>query len=152
MIYIGNTQQHLKDRMGQHFSEVQNLVKKGKGSDSFAKHFATHFKEDDKVARSDVREITKTEVLWQGNAISYMKLFGRLSCLLCMKERLEIIKMAKEEPENLINSRGEIYGACRHKTKFHRYMRQTTSTDNGVTQKELQSVTLGEKLKIGELT
>ena len=52
-----------------------------------------------------------------------------------MKERLEILKFSdKNKNQNkLINTCGEIYGACRHKTRFHRYtMNNTTSTDDGV--------------------
>ena len=38
-----------------------------------------------------------------------------------MKERLEIMKAIKHEPGRLINSKNELYGACRHKPRFHRY-------------------------------
>ena len=41
--YIGNTQQKLKQRMSQHFSEIKNMVNADKLSDSFAKHFASLF-------------------------------------------------------------------------------------------------------------
>ena len=33
--------------MNQHFADVKNLVNDGDFSDSFAKHFASHFKNDD---------------------------------------------------------------------------------------------------------
>ena len=46
--YIGNTQQHLKNRMNQHFSELINLVNKSETSDYFAQHFTSHFPIDDK--------------------------------------------------------------------------------------------------------
>ena len=95
-IYIGNTQQKLKDRMGQHFTDVKNLVEKGKGSDTFVTHLATHFKENTKVARSDVRELTKTEVVWQGNPISCMKSFGKLSCSLWQKKNQRSLSTQEE--------------------------------------------------------
>ena len=38
--YIGNTQNHLKTRFACHYSEVRNLVRTGRKSDSFAEHFA----------------------------------------------------------------------------------------------------------------
>ena len=42
--------------------------------------------------------------------------------------------MGKDEPDKLINSRSEIYGACRHKTRFHRYTKNgLPSTDEGDT-------------------
>ena len=71
----------------------------------------------------------------------HMKSFGKRTCVLCMKERLEILKRSKENPEQLINSRGEIYGACRHKTKFHRFKSSNTKASTGMTarsQKESQ--------------
>ena len=66
-----------------------------------------------------------------------MKTFGKLNCSLCMKERLSIIKALKVDKNlntrNVINSNNEIYGACRHKPKFHRYAcLQITSTDEGL--------------------
>ena len=42
-----------------------------------------------------------------------------------MQERLQIYKALNFEKKNgtdqLINSAYELYGACRHKTRFHRY-------------------------------
>jgi hypothetical protein len=38
---------------------------------------------------------------------------------------------SRNDKENLINSCGEIYGACRHKSRFHRYIMNITSTDDG---------------------
>ena len=49
-----------------------------------------------------------------------------------MKERLEILKQSRKNPDKLLNSNSELYGACRHKTKFHRYTRNMpASTDEG---------------------
>ncbi len=131
--YIGNTQQKLKERMQQHFSDTARLCNDGVKSDSFAAHFASHFNDtDEDVARRMVRDIVDMEVVWQGNAISCMKSFGKLSCRLCMKERLEILKQSRKNPDKLLNSNSELYGACRHKTKFHRYTRNMpASTDEG---------------------
>ena len=38
-----------------------------------------------------------------------------------MKERIEIYKAKKRQPQRLINSCNELYGACRHRPVFHRY-------------------------------
>ena len=38
-----------------------------------------------------------------------------------MKERLQILTHLRKYPKLTINSNHELYGACRHKTKFHRY-------------------------------
>jgi GIY-YIG catalytic domain len=41
--YIGNTQQHFKKRMQQHFNDVKKLHQLGVKSDLYAKHFANQF-------------------------------------------------------------------------------------------------------------
>lgn len=130
--YIGNTQQKLKKRMEQHFGETTKLVNDGEKSDSFAAHFASHFLDQEQDARrQDIRNMVDMEIVWQGDAISCMKSFGQLNCRLCMKERLEILKQTRKYPDKLLNSKSELYGACRHKTKFHRLEMNTASTDDG---------------------
>lgn len=83
-------------------------------------------------------KLTTVSILWQGKPISKMKTFGRLNCVLCMKEKLEIIKANNVDKNlklrKLVNSSNEIYGACRHWPKFHRFaISQTSSTDVGLT-------------------
>ena len=85
--YIGNTQQKLKERMNAHFNETKQLVNDNILSDSFAKHFAGHFVNNERIARGDVRNITKIEILWQGKPISSIKTFKKLNCNLCTKEK-----------------------------------------------------------------
>ena len=50
-----------------------------------------------------------------------------------MKERLLILKALgdKMDKKRLINSNNELYGACRHKPKFHRYTTYNSSADEG---------------------
>ena len=50
-----------------------------------------------------------------------------------MKERLAILDALgdNEGKKRLINSNNEVYGACRHKPKFHRFTHYTSSTDDG---------------------
>ena len=43
-----------------------------------------------------------------------------------MKERLMILTQTKKDPTKVINSSNELYGACRHKPRFHRYPETTT--------------------------
>ena len=38
-----------------------------------------------------------------------------------MNEKTEIMKAIQNEPGRLINSKNELYGACRHTPRFHRY-------------------------------
>ena len=120
--YIGATQQNAKDRMSGHFSDVRNLVCKDVRSDSYAFHFSQFFdKYDDIPTPSKLRRMTSFKILWQGKIISLMKSFGTHNCRLCMKERLFILRTHSKDPGKLINSCNEIYGACRHKSSFHRY-------------------------------
>ena len=43
MFYIGNTQNKVKDRIKLHLNESKNLIYNASKSDSFARHFASHF-------------------------------------------------------------------------------------------------------------
>ena len=84
-----------------HFADTRSLINNGIILDTFAKHFASHFKtnEDKKnknkkdlVSIGQIRKLAKVSILWQGKPISNMKTFGKLNCSLCMKERLSKIK------------------------------------------------------------
>jgi GIY-YIG catalytic domain len=145
-IYIGNTQQHFKKRMQQHFNDVRKLHSQGDKSDSYAKHFAEQFLNFESVSPNLQRGSISCSILWQGNPINVVKTFGTTNCALCNKERIEILKQSKKDPKILINSCNEIYGACRHKPRFHRYKSRTPSTDESlidekVTPTNLQSTT-----------
>ena len=115
--------------MNGHFAEARNQINKGMVADSFAGHFASHFKEkegmNNQVSSGDVSKITKVRILWQGIPVYRMKTFGKINCNLCMMERLENIEAMRgdrlNDDKKLINSSNEFYGVCRHKTKFHRY-------------------------------
>jgi hypothetical protein len=135
--YIGNTQRTVKKRIQEHVSEVKNKVVKGESSDSFANHFCKFIPKPSPGDKIKVQEHLnyKVKILWKGDPISCMKSFGKKSCKLCMKERLAIIKAIYQNKKQVINSCNEIYGSCRHKTHFHRYIKQpksTASTDESI--------------------
>jgi hypothetical protein len=140
-VYIGNTQQHFKWRMQQHFNDVKKLHQHGLKSDSYAKHFANQLSNFDNLTPALQRNSITCKVLWQGNPINVVKTFGTPNCALCNKERLEILKQSRKNPESLINSCNEIYGACRHNPKFHRYLSRIPSTDES---NEDERVTLNQ--------
>jgi hypothetical protein len=53
-----------------------------------------------------------------------------------MRKRIEILCMIRQEEWKIINNCNEIYGACRHKTRFHSFLKEhtnvkNTSTDEG---------------------
>ena len=132
-VYTGNTQQKFKVRMTQHLNEICALVNKDKTSDSFAKYFATHFQNRQaKLTAGEACKYVEVSILWQGKPISCNKSFGKLNCYLCMKERLEILKLSRYDPAIIINNSLEFYGACRHRPRFHRYPTNCTphSTDD----------------------
>ena len=94
-------------------------------------NFAQHFKmkmmkgEIKKAKTCDVRKLVKMSILWEGNAISCNKSFGKINCQLCMSERISILTQIKSDFKNgtnrSINTNSEIYGSCRHRPKFHRF-------------------------------
>jgi hypothetical protein len=134
--YIGQTQQKLKDWIGQHLNDVKKLITKGIKSDSFASHFANHCKKETKPTNDELRRMMKVKIIWQGNAISCMKSFGKLNCSLCMRKRIKILRTICQEEWKIINTCNEIYGACQQKTRFHRFLNKhtnvkNTSTDEG---------------------
>ena len=128
-IYIGNTQQYFKKRIGAHLSDVKRLVLEGKKSDSFANHFASLCNSDTKPSAKTLRAKMEFSILWQGKPVSVKNSFGKKSCYLCMKERTHILKGMYSNTHSLINNNSEIYSSCRHKTRFHRFPNNSTGTD-----------------------
>jgi hypothetical protein len=79
------------------------------------------------------RKMMKVKIVWQENAISCMKSFGKLNCSLCMRERIEILSTIRQEEWRIINHCKEIYGACRHNTKLYRFLKEHTDVKNTTT-------------------
>ncbi len=134
--YIGQTQQKLKDWVGQHLNNVKKLVTKGVKLDSFASHCTNHCKKEVKPTSNELCKMMKVKIVWQGNTISCMKSFGTMNCSLCMRERIEILRTICQEEWKIINHCNKIYGACWHKMRFHRFLKEhtnvkNTSTDDG---------------------
>ena len=130
--YIGNTGKSYKERMQGHFNDVKKLVERGESSDTYAAHFGEQLQNFKTVNPNKQRNSITGSIIWQGNPISAVKTFGTAHCVLCNKERLEILKRLKENPDSLINSCNEIYGGCRHRPKFHRFKQQYPSTDDSI--------------------
>ena len=119
--------------MTQHLSKICSLVNNDKTSDSFTKHFATHFNNrTNKLTAGEARKNMNVSIVWYVKPIACNKPFRKLNCSLCMKERLEILRLSNHDPAMIINSFAEFYGACRHKPRFHRYLTNCTphSTDD----------------------
>ena len=86
----------MKARMTKHYGEACTFANTGKQADTFARHFGQHALEEKDPSRlvtaGDIRKFVRMEIMWQGSIISCMKTFGKLSCKLCMQERIEIHK------------------------------------------------------------
>ena len=117
-LYVVNTQNYQK-RMEQHFQDVAQKSMNDKNSDSFADHFAKHFTQ--KPSPQQCREIMSFEIIYTVNHVGSMKTWGKSSCTICMKERIEIIDNSQRRYSRLINACSEVYGAYRHIPIFHRF-------------------------------
>lgn len=133
--------------MNQHFTDAKDLINNDELSNSFAKHFASHFQDKKHTSRGDVRNITNVEIVWQGNPMSSIKTFRNLNCNPCTKERLEIYKAMQLDQKNnsklFINSLNELYGGCRHSPKFHGYC--------NICPESADEAIAAEKLKNGQI-
>ena len=81
--------------MEQHFQDVAQKVANNKNSDSFADNFAKHFTQ--KPSPQESRKIMSFDILSTVNPIGSMKNWGKSSCTLCMKERIEIIDNSRRK-------------------------------------------------------
>jgi len=112
--YIRNTQQHLKTRINQHINNIVKLKNKNIISDSFTQYFIKHFKHDNKIKASDVRNLLDIKVIRKLKPVDVVKTFGSLECKLYIKERIKIIKLKLFccSLHKYINRNMEIYRAC----------------------------------------
>ena len=118
-IYIANTQQNLKKRMDGHFSDLLRLFKNGQKSDSFAAHFEQHFNTN--TSSTDPRKYMTFKAAKQLNPIGAMKTFTKPDSDFFIEERLTMLKKLRDKCVTIMNKNLDIYGACRHKTTFHRF-------------------------------
>ena len=75
--------------MEQHFQDVNQKFINDNNLDSFAAYFAKNFIQ--KQSLQQCRKIMSQERPSTINPIGFIKNWGKLSCTLCMKERIEII-------------------------------------------------------------
>jgi hypothetical protein len=119
--------------MQQHLQSIQNLRIKGERSSSLADHFEEVLpREFGKPKAEDLRNTTpmSISILWQGDPLVVNETFMTNKCRLCEKEKIEIVKSLRREPKKVINACLEIYGACRHKPKFHQFSKRPPDTED----------------------
>ena len=119
--------EHSKKRAEQHFQDVAQKFGNNKNSDSFAAHFAKHFTQ--KPSPQQCRKIMSFDILSTVNPIGSMETWDKLSCTLCMKERIEIIDNSWRRYSRIINACSEVYGSWRHIPIFHRFTQHWWSSD-----------------------
>ena len=119
--------EHSKKRTEQHFQDVAQKFANNKNLDYFAAPFAKKFTQ--KPSPQECSEIMSFDILSTVNPMGSMKTWGKSSCTLCMKERIEIIDNSQKRYSRIINDCSEVYGACRHITRFHRFTQHWWSSD-----------------------
>ena len=77
------------------------------------------------TSRTDLRKCMTFEAVKQLNPIGAMKSLTKPNLNLCTEERLTILKKLRDKNVTLLNKNSAIYGACRHKTTFHRFCLST---------------------------
>ena len=122
-IYIGNTRQTLKKIIDGHLSDLLRLLKNGQKADSFSVQFEQHF--NTATSRTDLRKYMTLKVVKQLNPIGLMKTFTKPNCNICIQECLTILEKLRDKRVTIMNNNSEIYGACQHKTTFHRFCLST---------------------------
>ena len=120
-VYVLNTQNTLKNRLEQNFQDVAQKVQLDKNLDTSAAHSAQNF--DQNPTPQQCREIMEFEILSTINPIRWMKTWSKYSCTVCTKEKLEIISSSRCRYDKLMNACSELYRACRHNPRFHRFTR-----------------------------
>ena len=86
--YVGNTKNTLF-KMEQHFQDAAQKVMNDKNLNSFTACFAKSFTL--KPSPQQCRKIMSFGILSTINPIGSMKTWGKSSCTLCIKERIEIV-------------------------------------------------------------
>ena len=94
--------EYSQKRIEQHFQDVAQKVANNKKLDSFAAYFAKHLTQ--KPNPQECREIMSFGILSTVNPIGSMKIWVKLSCTLCMKERIEIIDNSRRRYSQIINA------------------------------------------------
>jgi hypothetical protein len=77
-----------------------------------------------------LRDKLSCSILWQGDPFSCSKTFGNLSCKLCQKERVVLLRHSWMDASNMLNDCSELHGSCRHTARFHRLFMRSGTDDS----------------------
>ena len=109
--------------MNGHFSDLLRLPKNENKYDSFSAQFEHNF--NSTTSCTYLPEYMTFKVVKQLNLIGAIKIFTKPNCNLFMEEHLTILKELCDKRVTIMNKNSDIYGACRHKTTFHRFCLST---------------------------
>ena len=105
--------------MEQHFQDVAQKVMNDNNSNSSTAHFAKHFTQ--RPSPQQFFKIMYPNILSTVKPIDSFKTWGKLSCTLCIKERIEIIDNLQRRYSQIINACSEVYRTCHHITRLHSF-------------------------------
>ena len=130
--YIGATSNTLKSRVAGHLQGARRFLRDGTRSSTLAHHLGQVWRSGSNAIPSAgmLRDELSYSILWQGDPFSCSKTFGKLTCKLCQKERVALVRHSWSDEANMLNDRSELHGSCRHRAKFHRLSKARTSTDD----------------------
>jgi hypothetical protein len=127
--YIGATSQTLKKRVAGHLQSARQFLRNGTRSSTLAIRLAQMWqRSSDSIPSAGMLcDELSCSILWQGDPFSCSKTFGKLSCKLCQKERVALLRHSCMDESNMLNDRSELHGSCHHTARFHRlFMRSGT--------------------------
>jgi hypothetical protein len=114
--------QTLKNRVGGHLQDTHRLLRDRVHSSTLTSHLSQvwqHKSNSIPTAGGVLRYALSCNILWQGNPFSCSKTFGKLSCKLCQKEPVVLLRYSWTDGSNMMNYCSEIHGSCCHQARFH---------------------------------
>jgi hypothetical protein len=130
--YISATSQTLKKRVAGHLQSARQFLRNGTRSSTLAIHLAQMWQQssDSIPSAGMLRDELSCSILWQSDPFSCSKMFGKLSCKLCKKERVALLRHSWMDEWNMLNDRSELHGSCRHTARFHRLFMRSGTDDS----------------------
>jgi hypothetical protein len=103
-------------------AECPPVLRNGTRSSTLSIHLAQMWQQSsDSIPSAGMLrdELSCSILLWQGDPFSCSKTDGKLSCKLCQKERVALLRHSWMDESNMLNDRSELHGSCRHTARFH---------------------------------
>ena len=111
----------LKKRFNQYDCDMKKFLERGKISTKFSTYFRLCYKK--KLGKEyhikHLRSMCDYHMLYEGKALSAVKLFGTKKYKICMMEKLNIWEYKNRNVSLCLNQRKDIYGECVYRHYFH---------------------------------